>query len=172
MMRSRTTAAPARPVANVSDVRARFAAAARQRSAIEADVAARLHDDDDDVVDEPSPLLFYVALYFELIGWVGFAVALFVRLAMPQVTSVGLWTLTIPIHAGLGAFVWTLVVCGGYAVNGWLLRHRRRVGAYGAMATLGLALASEFARGANHPLLLLVPLLGMLGVRLIWDETE
>lgn len=160
MMRTTTT-----------EVRARFAAAARQRSAIEADVAARLHAADDDV-DETSSLLFYVALYFELIGWVGFAVALFVRLAMPQVTSVGLWTLTIPIRPGIGAFVWTLVVCGGYAVNGWLLRHRRRVGAYGAMATLGIALASEFAHGANHPMLLLVPLLGMLGVRLIWDETE
>jgi hypothetical protein len=159
MMRSPTT-----------DTRARFAEAARQRSAIEAAVAARLQAEDD--VDETSPLLFYVALYFELIGWVGFAVALLVRLAMPQVTSVGLWTLTIPIQPGIGAFAWTLVVCGGYAVNGWLLRHRRRLGAYGAMATLGIALASEFAHGANHPMLLLVPLLGMLGVRLIWDETE
>jgi hypothetical protein len=160
MMRSTTT-----------DVRARFAEAARQRSAIEAAVAAR-RQADDDVDDEPSSLLFYVALYFELIGWLGFAAAVFVRLAMPQVTSVELWTLSIPVRAGLGAFLWTLVVCGGYAVNGWLLRHRRRVGAYGALATLGIALAGEFARGANHPLLLLVALLGMLGVRLVWDETE
>jgi hypothetical protein len=159
MMRSTTT-----------DVRARFAEAGRQGAALEAAVAARQQAADD--VDEPSSLLFYVALYFELIGWFGFAVALFVRLAMPQVTSVELWTLSIPVRSGLGAFVWTVVVCGGYAVNGWLLRHRRRVGAYGALATLGIALAGEFARGANHPLLLLVTLLGMLGVRLVWDETE
>ena len=160
MMRTTTT-----------EVRARFAAAARQRSAIEAAVAAREQAAEDDV-DEPSQLLFHVALYFELVGWLGFATALVVRLALPQVTSVGLWTLTIPIHAGIGAFAWTVVVCGGYAVNGWLLRHRRRVGAYGAMITLGIALAGALARHEAGPMTLFLPLFGVLAILSVWDETE
>lgn len=156
---------PPTPAAPPSDVRARFAAAARQRTAIEREIAARA----DDAI---STRLYYVALYFELLGWGGLAAVVLATLFLPWATSVGIGAVTIPLHARVVGLVWGVLVCGSYAVNGWLLRRRRRLGAWGGMATLGVAVLSELARQPTRPFVVALSVIGALLLASVWDETE